>query len=174
MEYEFLSFFVLVLFAVSLWGFFYLISKLNNISNTLNNVSFELSTQKVIMEKILREIPKQAELTTETKLKENIEQPQEKITETQKGVLSETVTPNPNWWQQPIKDEMPTNEKAEETETTGKNELPELQETPETIEIPIVHNEDIRPSTIEIPIEKTEDKTPDVEDETPETIEESV
>lgn len=55
MEYEFLSFFVLVLFAVSLWGFFYLISKLNNISNTLNDVSFELSTQKVIMENILRE-----------------------------------------------------------------------------------------------------------------------
>ena len=170
MEYEFLSFFVLVVFAVSLWGFFYLISKLNNISNTLNNVSFELSTQKVIMEKILREIPKQAELTTETKLKENIEQPQEKITETQKEVLSETVTPNPNWWQQPIKNEMPTNEKAEETETTVENELPELQETPETIEVPIVHNEDIRPSTVEIPIQETEDKTPEVEEETPETI----
>ncbi|QUB75326.1 DUF2339 domain-containing protein [Prevotella melaninogenica] len=174
MEYEFLSFFVLVLFAVSLWGFFYLISKLNNISNTLNDVSFELSTQKVIMENILREIPKQAELTTETKLKENIEQPQEKITETQKEVQSKTVTPNPNWWQQPIKDEMPTTEKAEETETTGENELPELQETPETIKIPIVHNEDIRPSTIEIPIEKTEEEAPDVEEETPETIEEPV
>lgn len=174
MEYEFLSFFVLVVFAVSLWGFFYLISKLNNISNTLNNVSFELSTQKVIMEKILREIPKQAELTTETKLKENIEQPQEKITETQKGVLSETVTPNPNWWQQPITDETPTTEKAEETETKVENELPELQETPETIEIPIAHNEDIRPSTVEIPIQETEDKTPEVEEETPETIEEPV
>ena len=174
MEYEFLSFFVLVVFAVSLWGFFYLISKLNNISNTLNNVSFELSTQKVIMEKILREIPKQAELTTETKLKENIEQPQEKITETQKEVQSETVTPNPNWWQQPTTDETPTTEKAEETETTVENELPELQETPETIKIPIVHNEDIRPSTIEIPIEKTEEEAPDVEEETPETVEESV
>ena len=174
MEYEFLSFFVLVLFAVSLWCFFYLISKLNNISNTLNNVSFELSTQKVIMEKILREIPKQAELTTETKLKENIEQPQEKITETQKEVLSETVTHNPNWWQQPIKDETPTTEKAEETESTVENELPELQETPETIEIPIVHNKDIRPSTIEIPIENTEDKTPEVEEETPDTIEEPI
>ena len=174
MEYEFLSFFVLVLFAISLWGFFYLISKLNNISNTLNNVSFELSTQKVIMEKILREIPKQAELTTETKPKENVEQPQEKITETPKEVQSETVTPNPNWWQQPIKDETPTTEKAEETETTGENEQPELQETPETIEVPIVHNEDIRPSTIEIPIEKTEEETPEVEEETPETIEEPV
>ena len=174
MEYEFLSFFVLVVFAVSLWGFFYLISKLNNISNTLNNVSFELSTQKVIMEKILREIPKQAELTTETKLKENIEQPQEKITETQKEVQSKTVTPNPNWWQQPIKDEIPTTKKAEETETTVENELPELQETPETIEVPIVHNEDIRPSTVEIPIQETEDKTPEVEEETPETIEEPV
>ncbi|WP_249113334.1 MULTISPECIES: DUF2339 domain-containing protein [Prevotella] len=126
------------------------------------------------MENILREIPKQAELTTETKLKENIEQPQEKITETQKEVQSKTVTPNPNWWQQPIKDEMPTTEKAEETETTGENELPELQETPETIKIPIVHNEDIRPSTIEIPIEKTEEEAPDVEEETPETIEEPV
>ena len=174
MEYEFLSFLVLVVFAVSLWGFFYLISKLNNISNTLNNVSFELSTQKVIMEKILREIPKQAELTTETKLKENIEQPQEKITETPKEVQSETVTPNPNWWQQPITDETPTTEKAEETETTVENELPELQETPETVEVPIVHHEDIRPSIVEIPIQETKDKTPEVEEETPENIEEPV
>mgnify|MGYP002751330571 FL=1 len=174
MEYEFLSFFVLVLFAVSLWGFFYLISKLNNISNTLNNVSFKISTLKLIIEKMQRENQKQAELATETKPKENIEQPQEKITEVPKEVQSETVNPNPNWWQQPITNETPTTEKAEETETTVENELPELQETPETIEIPIVHNEDIRPSTIEIPIEKTEDKTPEVEEETPENIEEPV
>ena len=174
MEYEFLSFFVLVLFAVSLLGFFYLISKLNKINNTLNNVSFEISTLKLIIEKMQRENQKQAELATETKPKENIEQPQEKITETPKEVQSETVTPNPNWWQQPIKDEMPTTEKAEETETTVENELPELQETPETIEISIVHHEDIRPSTIEIPIEETEDKTPEVEKETPDTIEEPV
>lgn len=174
MEYEFLSFFVLVLFAVSLLGFFYLISKLNKISNTLNNVSFEISTLKLIIEKMQRENQKQAELATETKPKENIEQPQEKITETPKEVQKESVSPNPNWWQQPIKDEMPTTEKAEETETIVENELPELQETPETIEIPIVHNEDIRPSTIEIPIEKTEDKTPEVEEETPDTIEEHV
>ena len=174
MEYEFLSFFVLVLFAVSLLGFFYLISKLNKINNTLNNVSFEISTLKLIIEKMQRENQKQAELATETKPKENIEQPQEKITEAPKEVQSETVTPNPNWWQQPIKDEMPTTEKAEETETTVENELPELQETPETIEISIVHHEDIRPSTIEIPIEETEDKTPEVEKETPDTIEEPV
>ncbi len=174
MEYEFLSFFFLALFAVSLLGFFYLISKLNNISNTLNNVSFEISTLKLIIEKMQRENQKHAELATETKPKENVEQPQEKITETPKEVQSETVTPNPNWWQQPIKDETPTTEKAEETETTGENEQPELQETPETIEIPIVHNEDIRPSNIEIPIEKTEDKTPEVEEETPDTIEEPV
>lgn len=174
MEYEFLSFFFLALFTVSLLGFFYLISKLNNISNTLNNVSFEISTLKLIIEKMQRENQKHAELATETKPKENVEQPQEKITETPKEVQSETVTPNPNWWQQPIKDDMPTTEKAEETESTVENELPELQETPETIEIPIVHNEDIRPSTIEIPIEKTEDKTPEVEEETPDTIEEPV
>ena len=174
MEYEFLSFFVLVLFAVSLWGFFYLISKLNNISNTLNNVSFEISTLKLIIEKMQRENQKPTELATETKQKENVEQPQEKITETPKEVQTETATPNPNWWQQPIKNEMPTTEKDEETETTVENELPEQQETPETIEIPIVHNEDIRPSTIEIPIEETEDKTPEVEEETPETIEEPV
>ena len=174
MEYEFLSFFVLVLFAVSLWGFFYLISKLNNISNTLNNVSFEISTLKLIIEKMQRENQKPTELATEIKPKENIEQPQEKITEAPKEVQSETVTPNPNWWQQPITDEIPTTEKAEETETTGENEQPELQETPETIEISIVHHEDIRPSTIEIPIEETEDKTPEVEEETPEIIEEPV
>ena len=174
MEYEFLSFFVLVLFAVSLWGFFYLISKLNNISNTLNNVSFEISTLKLIIEKMQRENQKPTELATETKPKENIEQPQEKITEAPKEVQSETVTPNPNWWQQPITDETPTTEKAEETESTVENELPELQETPETIEIPIVHNEDVRPSTIEIPIENTEDKAPEVEEETPEIIEEPV
>lgn len=174
MEYEFLSFFVLVLFAVSLWGFFYLISKLNNISNTLNNVSFEISTLKLIIEKMQRENQKPTELATETKPKENIEQPQEKITETPKEVHNESVSPNPNWWQQPITDEIPTTEKAEETETTGENELPELQETPETIEIPIVHNEDIRPSTIEIPIENTEDKALEVEEETPENIEEPV
>ena len=174
MEYEFLSFFVLVLFAVSLWGFFYLISKLNNISNTLNNVSFEISTLKLIIEKMQRENQKPTELATETKQKENVEQPQEKITETPKEVQTETATPNPNWWQQPIKNEMPTTEKDEETETTVENELPEQQETPETIEIPIVHNEDIRPSTIEIPIEETEDKTPEVEKETPDTIEEPV
>ena len=174
MEYEFLSFFVLVLFAVSLWGFFYLISKLNNISNTLNNVSFEISTLKLIIEKMQRENQKPTELATEIKPKENIEQPQEKITEAPKEVQSETVTPNPNWWQQPITDEIPTTEKAEETETTGESEQPELQETPETIEISIVHHEDIRPSTIEIPIEETEDKTPEVEEETPEIIEEPV
>ena len=174
MEYEFLSFFVLVLFAVSLWGFFYLISKLNNISNTLNNVSFEISTLKLIIEKMQRENQKPTELATETKPKENIEQPQENITETPKEVQSETVTPNPNWWQQPITDEIPTTEKAEETESTVENELPELQETPETIEIPIVHHEDIRPSTIEIPIEETEDKALEVEEETPENIEEPV
>lgn len=174
MEYEFLSFFVLVLFAVSLWGFFYLISKLNNISNTLNNVSFEISTLKLIIEKMQRENQKQAELATEIKPKENIEQPQEKITEAPKEVQSETVTPNPNWWQQPITDETPTTEKAEETETTGENEQPELQETPETIEVPIVHNEEIRPSIVEIPIQETKDKTPEVEEETPETIEEPV
>ena len=174
MEYEFLSFFVLVLFAVSLWGFFYLISKLNNISNTLNNVSFEISTLKLIIEKMQRENQKPTELATETKPKENIEQPQEKITETPKEVQSETVTPNPNWWQQPITDETPTTEKAEETETTVENELPELQETPETIEVPIVHHEDIRPSIVEIPIQETKDKTPEVEEETPETIEEPV
>ena len=174
MEYEFLSFFVLVLFAVSLWGFFYLISKLNNISNTLNNVSFEISTLKLIIEKMQRENQKPTELATETKQKENVEQPQEKITETPKEVQTETATPNPNWWQQPIKNEMPTTEKDEETETTVENELPEQQETPETIEIPIVHNEDIRPSTIEIPIEETEDKAPEVEEETPDIIEEPV
>ena len=174
MEYEFLSFFVLVLFAVSLWGFFYLISKLNNISNTLNNVSFEISTLKLIIEKMQRENQKPTELATETKQKENVEQPQEKITETPKEVQTETATPNPNWWQQPIKNEMPTTEKAEETESTVENELPELQETPETIEIPIVHHEDIRPSTIEIPIEETEDKALEVEEETPENIEEPV
>lgn len=174
MEYEFLSFFVLVLFAVSLWGFFYLISKLNNISNTLNNVSFEISTLKLIIEKMQRENQKPTELATETKPKENIEQPQENITETPKEIQSETVTPNPNWWQQPITDEIPTTEKAEETESTVENELPELQETPETIEIPIVHHEDIRPSTIEIPIEETEDKALEVEEETPENIEEPV
>ena len=174
MEYEFLSFFVLVLFAVSLWGFFYLISKLNNISNTLNNVSFEISTLKLIIEKMQRENQKQAETATEIKPKESLKQPKEQVVETPKEVHNESVSPNPNWWQQPITDETPTTEKAEETETTGENEQPELQETPETIEVPIVHNEDIRPSTVEIPIQETKDKTPEVEEETPETIEEPV
>lgn len=174
MEYDLLSFFSIILFSIALLGFFYLISKLNQISNTLNNVSFEISTLKLIIEKMQRENQKQTETTTEIKPKENVEQAQEKITETPKEVQSETVTPNPNWWQQPIKDETPTTEKAEETETTDENEQPELQETPETIEVPIVHNEDIRPSTVEIPIQETEDKTPEVEEETPETIEEPV
>ena len=174
MEYEFLSFFVLVLFAVSLLGFFYLISKLNNISNTLNNVSFEISTLKLIIEKMQREKQKQTETETETKLKESLEQPKEQVVETPKEVHNESVSPNPNWWQRPITDETPATEKAEETETTGENEQPELQETPETIEVPIVHNEDIRPSTVEIPIQETEDKTPEVGEETPETIEEPV
>ena len=174
MEYDLLSFFSIILFSIALLGFFYLISKLNQISNTLNNVSFEISTLKLIIEKMQREKQKQAETATEIKPKENVEQAQEKITETPKEVQSETVTPNPNWWQQPIKDETPTTEKAEETETTDENEQPELQETPETIEVPIVHNEDIRPSTVEIPIQETEDKTPEVEEETPETIEEPI
>ena len=174
MEYDLLSFFSIILFSIALLGFFYLISKLNQISNTLNNVSFEISTLKLIIEKMQRENQKQTETATEIKPKENVEQAQEKITETPKEVQSETVTPNPNWWQQPIKDETPTTEKAEETETTGENEQPELQETPETIEVPIVHNEDIRPSTIEIPIEKTKEEAPEVEEETPETIEEPV
>ena len=174
MEYDLLSFFSIILFSIALLGFFYLISKLNQISNTLNNVSFEISTLKLIIEKMQREKQKQAETATETKPKENIEQPKEQVVETSKEVQTESVSPNPNWWQQPITDETPTADKAEETETTGENEQPELQETPETIEVPIVHNEDIRPSTVEIPIQETEDKTPEVEEETPETIEEPV
>ena len=174
MEYDLLSFFSIILFSIALLGFFYLISKLNQISNTLNNVSFEISTLKLIIEKIQREKQKQAETETETKPKETLEQPKEQIVETPKEVQTESVSPNPNWWQQPITDETPTTDKAEETETTAEDEQPEPQETPETIEVPIVHNEDIRPSTVEIPIQETEDKTPDVEEETPETIEEPV
>ena len=174
MEYDFLSFFSIILFSIALLGFFYLISKLNQISNTLNNVSFEISTLKLIIEKMQREKQKQAETETETKPKETLEQPKEQVIETPKEVQNESVSPNPNWWQQPITDETPTTEKAEETENTAEDEQPEPQETPETIEVPIVHNEDIRPSTVEIPIQETEDKTPEVEEETPETIEEPV
>lgn len=174
MEYDLLSFFSIILFSIALLGFFYLISKLNQISNTLNNVSFEISTLKLIIEKMQREKQKQAETATETKPKETLEQPKEQVVETPKEVHNESVSPNPNWWQQPITDETPTTDKAEETENTTEDEQPELQETPETIEVPIVHNEDIRPSTIEIPIQETEDKTPEVEEETPETIEEPV
>lgn len=174
MEYDFLSFFSIILFSIALLGFFYLISKLNQISNTLNNVSFEISTLKLIIEKMQREKQKQTETETETKPKETLEQTKEQVVETPKEVQNESVSPNPNWWQQPITDETPTTDKAEETETTGESEQPELQETPETIEVPIVHNEDIRPSTVEIPIQETEDKTPEVEEETPETIEEPV
>ena len=174
MEYDLLSFFSIILFSIALLGFFYLISKLNQISNTLNNVSFEISTLKLIIEKMQREKQKQTETATEIKPKENIEQPKEQVVETPKEVQNESVSPDPNWWQQPITDETPTTDKAEETETTGENEQPELQETPETIEVPIVHNEDIRPSTVEIPIQETENKTPEVEEETPETIEEPV
>ena len=174
MEYDLLSFFSIILFSIALLGFFYLISKLNQISNTLNNVSFEISTLKLIIEKMQREKQKQTETETETKPKETLEQPKEQVVETPKEVQNESVSPNPNWWQQPITDETPTTDKAEETETTAEDEQPELQETPETIEVPIVHNEDIRPSTVEIPIQETEDKTPEVEEETPETIEEPV
>ena len=174
MEYDLLSFFSIILFSIALLGFFYLISKLNQISNTLNNVSFEISTLKLIIEKMQREKQKQAETATETKPKETLEQPKEQVVETSKEVQNESVSPNPNWWQQPITDETPTTDKAEETENTTEDVQPELQETPETIEVPIVHNEDIRPSTVEIPIQETEDKTPEVEEETPETIEEPV
>ena len=174
MEYDFLSFFSIILFSIALLGFFYLISKLNQISNTLNNVSFEISTLKLIIEKMQRENQKQAETATEIKPKETLEQPKEQVVETSKEVQNESVSPNPNWWQQHITDETPTTDKAEETETTGENEQPELQETPETIEVPIVYNEDIRPSTVEIPIQETKDKTSEVEEETPETIEEPV
>lgn len=174
MEYDLLSFFSIILFSIALLGFFYLISKLNQISNTLNNVSFEISTLKLIIEKMQREKQKQTETETEIKPKENIEQPKEQVVETPKEVQNESVSPNPNWWQQPITDETPTTDKTEETENTTEDEQPEPQETPETIEVPIVHNEDIRPSTIEIPIQETEDKTPEVEEETPETIEEPV
>lgn len=174
MEYDLLSFFSIILFSIALLGFFYLISKLNQISNTLNNVSFEISTLKLIIEKMQREKQKQTETATETKPKESLEQPKEQVVETPKEVQNESVSPNPNWWQQPITDETPTTDKAEETENTAEDEQPEPQETPETIEVPIVHNEDIRPSTVEIPIQETEDKTPEVEEETPETIEEPV
>ena len=174
MEYDFLSFLSIILFSIALLGFFYLISKLNQISNTLNNVSFEISTLKLIIEKMQREKQKQAETETEIKPKESLEQPKEQVVETPKEIHNESVSPNPNWWQQPITDETPTTDKAEETETTAEDEQPEPQETPETIEVPIVHNEDIRPSTVEIPIQETEDKTPEVEEETPETIEEPV
>ena len=174
MEYDLLSFFSIILFSIALLGFFYLISKLNQISNTLNNVSFEISTLKLIIEKMQREKQKQTETETETKPKESLEQPKKQVVETPKEVQNESVSPNPNWWQQPITDETPTTDKTEETETMAESEQPELQETPETIEVPIIHNEDIRPSTIEIPIQETEDKSPEVEEETPETIEEPV
>ena len=174
MEYDLLSFFSIILFSIALLGFFYLISKLNQISNTLNNVSFEISTLKLIIEKMQREKQKHTETATEIKPKENIEQPKEQVVETSKEVQNESVSHNPNWWQQPITDETPTTDKAEETENTAEDEQPEPQETPETIEVPIIHNEDIRPSTVEIPIQETEDKTPEVEEETPETIEEPV
>lgn len=174
MEYDLLSFFSIILFSIALLGFFYLISKLNQISNTLNNVSFEISTLKLIIEKMQREKQKQAETETETKPKETLEQPKEQVVETPKEVQNESVSPNPNWWQQPITDETPTTDKAEETENTTEDVQPELQETPETIEVPIAHNEDIRPSTVEIPIQETDDKTPEVEEEAPETIEEPV
>lgn len=174
MEYDFLSFFSIILFSIALLGFFYLISKLNQISNTLNNVSFEISTLKLIIEKMQREKQKHTETETETKPKESLEQPKEQAVETPKEVQTESVSSNPNWWQQPITDETPTTDKAEETETTAENEQPEPQETQETIEVPIVHNEDTRPSTVEIPIQEAEDKTPEVEEETPETIEEPV
>lgn len=174
MEYDLLSFFSIILFSIALLGFFYLISKLNQISNTLNNVSFEISTLKLIIEKMQREKQKQAETATETKPKETLEQPKEQVVETPKEVQNESVSPNPNWWQQPITDETPTTDKAEETENTTEDAQPELQETPETIEVPIAHNEDIRPSTVEIPIQETDDKTPEVEEEAPETIEEPV
>lgn len=174
MEYDLLSFFSIILFSIALLGFFYLISKLNQISNTLNNVSFEISTLKLIIEKMQRENQKQAETATEIKPKVTLEQPKEQVVETPKEVQNESVSPNPNWWQQPITDETPTTDKTEETENTTEDEQPEPQETPETIEVPIVHNEDIRPSTIEIPIQETKDKTPEVEEETPETIEEPV
>lgn len=174
MEYDLLSFFSIILFSIALLGFFYLISKLNQISNTLNNVSFEISTLKLIIEKTQRENQKQTETATEIKPKENVEQPKEQVVETPKEVHNESVNPNPNWWQQPITDETPTTDKAEETENTAEDEQPELQEIPETIEVPIVHNEDVRPSTVEIPIQETKDTTPKVEEETPETIEEPV
>ena len=174
MEYDLLTFFSIILFSIALLGFFYLISKLNQISNTLNNVSFEISTLKLIIEKMQREKQKQAETETETKPKETLEQPKEQVVETPKEVQNESVSPNPNWWQQPITDETPTTDKAEETENTTEDAQPELQETPETIEVPIAHNEDIRPSTVEIPIQETDDKTPEVEEEAPETIEEPV
>lgn len=174
MEYDLLSFFSIILFSIALLGFFYLISKLNQISNTLNNVSFEISTLKLIIEKMQREKQKQAETATETKPKETLEQPKEQVVETSKEVQNESVSPNPNWWQQPITDETPTTDKAEETENTTEDEQPEPRETPETIEVPIIHNEDIRLSTVEIPIQETEDKTSEIEEETPETIEEPV
>ena len=174
MEYDLLSFFSIILFSIALLGFFYLISKLNQISNTLNNVSFEISTLKLIIEKMQREKQKQTETETETKPKETLEQTKEQVVETPKELQNESVSHNPNWWQQPITDETPITEKAEETETTAEDEQPEPQETPETIEVPIVHNEDIRPSTVEIPIQEAENKTPEVEEETPETIEEPV
>ncbi len=73
MEYDILSFFSIILFSIALLGFFYLISKLNQISNTLNNVSFEISTLKLIIEKMQRENQKQTETATEIKPKENEE-----------------------------------------------------------------------------------------------------
>ena len=66
-----------------------------------------------------REKQKQTETATETKPKESLEQPKEQIVETPKEVQNESVSPNPNWWQQPITDETPTTQKAEETENTG-------------------------------------------------------
>mgnify|MGYP000100075740 CR=1 FL=1 len=69
MEYDFLSFFSIILFSIALLGLFYLISKIKQLSNTLNNVRFEIATLKLIIEKMQSEKQKQAYTATETKPK---------------------------------------------------------------------------------------------------------
>lgn len=186
MEFEFLTFLGLLLFGAPLVVFIILITKMSSMNNTLENISFDISTLQTMIEKMQQEGIKQTAQTTETKPKDDLEKAEEQSTEAPKEEPDTLGVRNPYWWQEPIKIET---EIVNETETTENKtediqmeavetpenvEVPEPAEVPETTETVVTQNEDVRPSTVEIPVMDTEEKSPETEEEEPEAVEEPV
>lgn len=184
MEYDFLVLLVLLLFGGPLLAFFILISRMSSMRNTLDSISYELSTLKNMIEKMQQEGAEKPVSTADEMQKKDWQKPKKRTTEAPEEEPDLLGGSTPYWWQQPVKieteivDEPQTTENKtediwEETvETPDAVEASDPMEVPETAETTVTQHQDARPSTIEIPVMETEEKTPETEEEEPEAVEE--